>query len=61
MKFANKTKKIRRNADHYKHFTLKEREMIKHYLDIGINKTKIAVLLNRNKFSISRELKRNKY
>ena len=45
--------------NHYKHFTLKEREMIKHYLDIGKNQTEIAMLLNRNKSSISRELKRN--
>ena len=45
--------------NHYKHFTLKEREMIKHYLDIGKNQTEIAILLKRNKSSISRELKRN--
>lgn len=45
--------------NHYKHFTLKEREMIKHYLDIGKNQTEISMLLNRNKSSISRELKRN--
>ena len=45
--------------NHYKHFTLKEREMIKHYLDIGKNQTEIAMLLNQNKSSISRELKRN--
>lgn len=45
--------------NHYKHFTLKEREMIKHYLDIRKNQTEIAMLLNRNKCSISRELKRN--
>lgn len=45
--------------NHYKHFTLKEREMIKHYLDIGKNQTEIAILLKRNKSSISRDLKRN--
>lgn len=43
----------------YKHFTLKEREMIKHYLDISKNQSEIAMLLKRNKSSISRELKRN--
>lgn len=45
--------------NHYKHFTLKEREMIKHYIDIGKNQSEIAILLKRNKSSISRELKRN--
>lgn len=45
--------------NHYKHFTLKEREMIKHYIDIGKNQSEIALLLKRNKSSISRELIRN--
>lgn len=45
--------------NHYKHFTLKKREMIKHFLDIEKNQTEIAILLKRNKSSISRELKRN--
>lgn len=45
--------------NHYNHFTLKEREIIKHYLDIGKNQSEIAILLRRNKSSISRELKRN--
>ena len=30
--------------------------MTKHYLDIGKNQTEISILLNRNKFSIYREL-----
>lgn len=42
--------------NHYNHFTLKERE---HYLDIGKKQSEIAILLGRNKSSISRELKRN--
>lgn len=45
--------------NHYKHFTLKEREMIKHYVDIGKKQSEIAILLGHNKSSISRELKRN--
>ena len=45
--------------NHYKHFTRKEREMIKGYVDIGKNQSEIAILLGRNKSSISKELKRN--
>lgn len=44
---------------HYKHFTLKERELLKHYLDIGKKQSEIAKILNRNKSSISREISRN--
>ena len=45
--------------NHYTHFTLKERELLKHFLDIGKNQTEISALLGRNKSSISREIKRN--
>lgn len=57
--FAKTTKKSGGTMNHYNHFTLKDREMIKHYLDIGKNQLEIAVLLRRSKSSISRELKRN--
>ena len=45
--------------NHYTHFTLKEREMLKHFIDIGKNQTEISILLGKNKSSISREIKRN--
>ena len=45
--------------NHYKHFTLKEREMIRHYFDLGKNQSEIAKLLGRSRSSISREFKRN--
>lgn len=45
--------------NHYSHFTLKERELLKHYMDIGLNQSEVATKLGRNKSSISRELKRN--
>lgn len=35
IEFANKTKKSGEIMNHYKQFKLKEREMIKYYLDIG--------------------------
>jgi IS30 family transposase len=57
--FAKTTKESGETMNHYKHFTLKEREMIKHYIDIGKNQSEIAILLGRSKSSISRELKRN--
>ena len=44
---------------HYTHFTLKEREMLKHFIDIGKNQTEISILLGKNKSSILREIKRN--
>lgn len=43
--------------NHYTHFTLKEREMLKHFIDIGKNQTEISILLGKNKSSISREIK----
>ena len=43
----------------YKHFTIEEREMIFKYRTLNISLTEIANKLNRNKSSISRELKRN--
>ena len=46
--------------NHYTHFTLKEREILKHFIDIGKNQTEISILLGKNKSSISREIKRNK-
>ena len=45
--------------NHYTHFTLKEREILKHFIDIGKNQTEISILLGKNKSSISREVKRN--
>ena len=45
--------------NHYSHSALKERELLKHYVDIGLNQSEIAIKLGRNKFSICRELKRN--
>jgi len=45
--------------NHYTHFTLKEREILKHFIDIGKNQTEISILLGKNKSSISREIKRN--
>ena len=42
---------------HYTHFTLKEREMLKHFIDIGKNQIEISILLGKNKSSISREIK----
>ena len=45
--------------NHYKHFTLKEREMIRYYFDLGKNQSEIAKLLGKSRSSISRELKRN--
>ena len=45
--------------NHYTHFTLKKREMLKHFIDIGKNQTEISILLGKNKSSISREIKRN--
>ncbi len=45
--------------NHYTHFTLKERELLKYFIDIGKNQIEISVLLGRNKSSISREIRRN--
>lgn len=45
--------------NHYTHFTLKERKILKHFIDIGKNQTEISILLGKNKSSISREIKRN--
>lgn len=47
--------------NHYKHFTIEEREKILFFLAQNKNISEIAKLLNRNKSSISRELSRNKY
>lgn len=33
--------------------------MLKHFLDIGKNQTEISILLEKNKSSISREIRRN--
>ena len=40
--------------NHYSHSALKERELLKHYVDIGLNQSEIAIKLGRNKFSICR-------
>ena len=45
--------------NHYSHFTLKERELLKHYMDIRLNQSEVSTKLGRNKSSICRELKRN--
>lgn len=42
--------------NHYTHFTLKEREILKHFIDIGKNQTEISILLGKNKSSISKEI-----
>ena len=44
--------------NHYTHFTLKEREILKHCIDIGKNQTEISILLGKSKSSISREMKK---
>lgn len=33
--------------NHYTHFTLKEREILKHFIDIGKNQTEISILLGK--------------
>lgn len=43
----------------YKHITINERCCIVEYLNLGWSLSKIAKELNRNKWSISREIKRN--
>ena len=43
----------------YKHITINERCCIVEYLNLGWNVSKIAKELNRNKSTISREIKRN--
>ena len=43
----------------YRHFTIEERESILSFLSQGITQTEMAKNLNRNKGSISRELRRN--
>lgn len=43
----------------YKHITINERCCIVEYLNLGWNLSKIAKELNRNKSSISREIRRN--
>ena len=60
-RFPGKIKSTKTNQpggtiNHYSHFTLKERELLKHYMDIGLNQSEIAVKLERNKSSICREL-----
>lgn len=42
--------------NHYTYFTLKEREILKHFIDIGKNQTEISILLGKNKSSISKEI-----
>ncbi len=43
---------------YYNRLSLEERENINHYLELGMNITKIAKYLNRSKSTISREIKR---
>ena len=56
---STKTNQPGGTMNHYSHFTLKERELLKHYMDIGLNQSEIATKLGRNRSSICRELKRN--
>lgn len=56
---STKTNQPGGTINHYSHFILKERELLKHYMDIGSNKPEIATKLGRNKSSICRELKKN--
>ncbi|KXB65271.1 hypothetical protein HMPREF1863_01781, partial [Aedoeadaptatus coxii] len=56
---STKTNQPVGTMNHYFHFTLKERESLKHYMDIGLNQSEIATKLGRNKSSICREIKRN--
>ncbi len=56
---STKTTQPGGTMNHYSHFTLKERELLKHYIDIGLNQYEIAIKLGRNRSSICRELKRN--
>ena len=56
---STKTNQPGGTMNHYSHFTLKERELLKHYMDIGLNQSEVPTKLGRNKSSISRELKRN--
>ena len=48
-----------RNDESLFSFTLKERKLLKCYMDIGLNQSEIATKLGRNKSSICRELERN--
>ena len=43
---------------YYNRLSIEERENINHYLELGMNITKIAEYLNRSKSTISREIKR---
>ena len=45
--------------NHYSHFTLKERELLMHYMNIGFHQSEVAKKLGRNKSPICRERKRN--
>ena len=47
--------------NHYHHLTIEEREMILSYSAKGISICKISKILNRNKSTVSRELKRNAF
>ena len=42
--------------NHYTHFTLKEREILKHFIDIGKNQTEISILLGKNKAKLQVEI-----
>ena len=43
--------------NHYTHFTLKEREMLKHFIDIGKNQTEISILLGKTNRLYQEKLK----
>ena len=43
--------------NHYTHFTLKEREILKHCIDIGKNQTEISILLGKKNRLYQEKLK----
>ena len=43
--------------NHYTHFTLKEREILKHFIDIGKNQTEISILLGKTNRPYQEKLK----
>ena len=46
---STKTNQPGGTMNHYSHFTLKEHELLKHYMDIGLNQSEVATKLGRNK------------
>ena len=46
---STKTNQPGGTMNHYSHFTLKERELLKHYMDIRLDQSEVATKLGRNK------------